>query len=430
MFKVKKSKKLLGIVSVLALSLALAGCGPDDSDSGGSKEKASSDNKDYDLLVWEDVEKSAGSKDAIAKFEEEHNVKIKVVEKTYAQQIEDLRLDGPAGTGPDVFTMPSDQIGTAVTEGLLKELNVDDSTKSIYTDVAMQSQIVDGKVYGLPKAVETTVLFYNKDIISEDQLPKTLDEWYDLSKELTDGTNYGFLALFDQIYYAQGVMSGYGGYIFGKDDSGGYNPNDIGLNNEGAIEAAEYIKKFYQDKLFPAGIIGEQGINVLDSLFSEGKAAAVISGPWNVEPYASAGINYGVTELPLLPNGEHMSSFIGVKSYNVSSYSKNPELAEELVKFLANEENSRTRFEATKEVPAVKALAEDPAVTASEVAQAVAIQSQYAELTPNIPAMNQVWKPVDAALQTIATGKAKPNDALNQAVETIKGQIEANNASK
>jgi arabinogalactan oligomer/maltooligosaccharide transport system substrate-binding protein len=44
--------------------------------------------------------------------------------------------------------------------------------------------------------------------------------------------------------------------------------------------------------------------------------------------------------------------------------------------------------------------------------------------------MNQVWKPIDAALQTIATGKAQPKDALNQAVETIKGQIEANNASK
>lgn len=424
-----KSKKLLGVISGLALSLALVGCGPSDSDSGKEKEKAS-DNKGYDLLVWEDIEKSDGIKDAIAKFEKDNNVKIKIVEKNYAKQIEDLRLDGPAGTGPDVLTMAGDQIGTAVTEGLIKELNVGDDVKSIYTDVAMESQMVDGKVYGLPKAVETTVLFYNKDIVSEDKLPNSLDEWYNLSKKLTDGTNYGFLALFDQIYYAQGIMSGYGGYIFGKDDNGGFNANDIGLNNKGAIEAANYFSKFYKDGIFPAGIIGEQGINVLDSLFSEGKAAAVISGPWNVEPFAKAGINFGIVELPLLPNGEHMSSFVGVKSYNVSSYSKNPELAEKLVAFLANEENSKTRYEITKEVPAVKALANDPIVTESEVAKAVAAQSQYAELTPNIPAMNQVWKPIDAALQTIATGKAQPKDALNQAVETIKGQIEANNASK
>lgn len=39
--------------------------------------------------------------------------------------------------------------------------------------------------------------------------------------------------------------------------------------------------------------------------------------------------------------------------------------------------------------------------------------------------MNEVWTPADAALQTIATGKAEPKAALNQAAETIKGQIKA-----
>src|SRR5699024_501922 len=114
-----------------------------------------------------------------------------------------------------------------------------------------------------------------------------------------------------------------------------------------------------------------------------------------------------------------------VKSYNVSAYSENAELAEELLVFLANEKNSRTRFEETQEVPAIETLANDPIVAESEVAQAVAEQSIFAELTPNIPAMNEVWTPADSALQTIATGKAQPKDALNQAVETIEGQIEA-----
>ncbi|MED4036816.1 extracellular solute-binding protein [Niallia taxi] len=419
----KKFQKYFSLIGGIALTLSLAACGPDE--SGGSSDQKASSNKDYDLLVWEDIEKSAGIKDIVAKFEEENDVTVKIVEKPYAKQIEDLRLDGPAGTGPDVLTMAGDQIGTAVTEGLIKELAVDDSTQSIYTEAALQSQLVDGKVYGLPKAVETTVLYYNKDLISEDKLPKTLDEWYEYSKQNTSGDKYGFLALFDQIYYAQSVMSGYGGYIFGKDGSGAYNPEDIGLNSAGALEGAEYIQKFYKEGLFPAGIIGEQGINVLESLFTEGKAAAIISGPWNVEPFKKAGINYGVVKLPELSNGKNMSAFIGVKSYNVSTYSQNAELAEKLAVYLTNEENSKTRFELTQEVPAVQALADDPAVKESEVAKAVAEQSQFSELTPNIPEMNEVWTPVDAALQTIATGKAKPKDALEQAVETVKGQIEA-----
>lgn len=419
----KTYKKYASLLTGAALSLSLAACGPQESSGGNEGSEGEGGSKE--LIVWEDIEKSAGIEDAVAQFEEEHDVSIKVIEKPYAQQIEDLRLDGPAGTGPDVLTMASDQIGTAVTEGLIKELAAGEDTQSIYTDISMQSQMVDGKVYGLPKAVETSMLYYNKELVSEEELPQTLDEWYEYSKKVTDGNQFGFLALFDQIYYAQSVMGGYGGYIFSSDENGSYDTSDIGLNNAGAVEGAEYIQKFYEEGLFPAGIIGEQGINVLESLFTEGKAAAIISGPWNLDPFTKAGIDYGVVKLPELSNGENMSAFIGVKSYNVSTYTKNAELAEELVEFLANEENSKTRYELTKEVPAVEALANDPIVTESESAQAVAQQSEFSELMPNVPQMNEVWTPADAALQTIATGKAEPKEALDQAVETIKGQIDA-----
>lgn len=417
-------RKSLGILLLSAAALGLGACGPqgDSTDSSGAKV---ANNNDYDLLVWEDQDKSAGIEDAVKQFEAEHDVTIKVVEKAYGGQIEDLRLDGPAGTGADVITIPGDQIGTAVTEGLLKELDVDQATQDIYTDSAMQSQIVDGKVYGLPKAVETQILYYNKALISEEDLPTTTDEWLEYSTSVDGDDQFGLLALWDQIYYAQGVLSGYGGYVFGANDDGGFNAEDIGLANDGAIEGAEYIQQFYDSGVFPSGIVGEQGINVLDSLFTEGKAAAVISGPWNLAPYEEAGIDYGVKELPLLGNGAHMGSFIGVKSYNVSSYSKNAELAEEFVKFISNEENAKVRYEKTLEVPAVEALAEDPTVKESESATAIATQSQYAELTPGITAMNSVWEPIDAALQTIATGKDEPKTALPQAVDQIKSAIEA-----
>src|SRR5699024_1938241 len=108
--------------------------------------------------------------------------------------LKQLRLDGPAGTGPDIITIPGDQIGTAVTEGLLKELKVSKSTQAMYTDSAMESQIINGKVYGLPKAVESTVLFYNKKLVSEKDLPQTTEEWYTFSKEQRAKGKYGLLA--------------------------------------------------------------------------------------------------------------------------------------------------------------------------------------------------------------------------------------------
>lgn len=93
--------------------------------------------------MWEDIDKAIGIEDAVKEFEDMHNVTVEIIEKPFATQIEDLRLDGPGGTGPDVFTMPADQVGTAVTEGLLQELQVDKTITSLYSEASMQSQTVD-----------------------------------------------------------------------------------------------------------------------------------------------------------------------------------------------------------------------------------------------------------------------------------------------
>ncbi|MDM5299961.1 extracellular solute-binding protein [Bacillus pumilus] len=404
--------------------LLLSACGPGDDNSSATQTSSSTGTKT--LLVWEDVKKSEGIQDAVQAFEKQHNVKIKVVEKAYADQLEALRLDGAAGTGPDVITMPHDQIGSAVTEGLLQEIKPDQKVTDSFTDESIQSQTVNGKLYGLPKSVETTVLFYNKDLVKK--APTTLDGWYDLSKKQTKDGQYGFVAKWDEIYYAQSVLGGSGGYIFNQKDDGSYDVNDIGLNNKGAIEGGEYIQTFFSEGLFPKGIIGEQGINVLNSLFTEKKAAAVISGPWSFGPYQEAGIDYGVTELPTLPNGKHMSSFLGVKSYNVSSYSKNKELAETFIEFLTNEANSKKRFDVTEEIPPVKKLMKDPMITENAKANAVSKQTKYATLTPNNPEMAEVWKPIDSALGLIATGRTDVKQAFDDAVKQIDSQIKANHS--
>lgn len=109
-----------------------------------------------------------------------------------------------------------------------------------------------------------------------------------------------------------------GGYIFAKNDSGGFNPQQVGLNTPGAVEAVTFLKKFYAEKVFPAGILGDNGLNAIDSLFTE-KSGGGDQRPRAFQPYEAAGINYGVAPLPTLPDGKPMSSFLGVKGYVVST---------------------------------------------------------------------------------------------------------------
>lgn len=378
------------------------------------------------LLVWEDIQKAVGNKDAVELFEQKYDVDIQVKEIPYGSQVESLRLDGPAGTGPDVILLPNDQIGSAVIQGLLAPINPDKSVLDTFTKSSLDALKYKGQLYGIPKSVETVVMVYNQDLVKE--LPSTLDGLYTLSKDFVVKSKYGFLAKWDEIYYAYGIVNGMGGDIFGKKEDGSYDPNKVLLNTDGAVEAAKYIQKFYQDGLFPTGILGSNGMSTIDALFTSKRAAVVLTGSWSFKPYEEAGINYGVAPLPKLPNGKQMGSFMGVKSYSISSYSHSKDLAEKYIEFINNYDNAKRRFELTGEVPAVKKLADDPLLKNSESARAIALQSNHATAMPSIPEMNEVWSPANSALQLIATGKQDPKGALDGAVNAINMQIEANHS--
>ena len=231
--------------------------------------------------------------------------------------------------------------------------------------------------------------------------------------------------MWDDFYFAHGVIAGMGGYVF-KDNDGALDREDVGLNNEGAVEGAEYIQKWYKEGLFPKGIIGESGGSTRDGLFNEGKIASVMNGPWAFQSMKDAGIDIGISAMPTLPNGEHMKTFMGVKGWHVTAFTEHKYWSTKLVEWLTNEENAKTRFETTQEIPPVKTLIEDPIIAENEGAKAVALQSQYAVPMPNIPEMSEVWGPGASALQTIATGKAEPQAAMDDAVKTIKTNIETN----
>ncbi|MGP6486435.1 extracellular solute-binding protein [Duffyella gerundensis] len=379
------------------------------------------------LTVWEDIKKSDGIKTAIADFQKQYNVEVKVQEMPFAQQIEKLRLDGPAGIGPDVLVIPNDQLGSSVVQGLLSPLTLDASQQAAYTPSAMAAFKQGDVVYGVPKAVETLVLIYNKDLLPSPL--KSLDEYRAFSKKALEAQRYGLLAKFDQIYYSWGAIAPMGGYIFGKDSKGLINTKDVGLNTAGSVAAVTYLKSFFTEDLLPRGILGDNGLNAIDSLFTEKKAAAVINGPWAFQPYQAAGINYGVAPLPLLPNGKPMSSFLGVKGYVVSTWSRDKTLAQQFINFINQPQYVKVRFQKTQEIPPVVALMNDPIIKDDEKASAVALQAERASAMPGVPEMQEVWGPANAALELSVSGKEEPKAALDNAVKQITMQIEAMQAS-
>ena len=88
----------------------------------------------------------------------------------------------------------------------------------------------------MPIAVETITLFYNTDKV--DSPPATWDELLEIAK-----TSGGIKFDATSIYYDLGFLRAYDGYIFKWEDNM-YHVDDIGLGNEGAIQAYTYIKRW------------------------------------------------------------------------------------------------------------------------------------------------------------------------------------------
>lgn len=421
-------KWLTALFAFMLIIGVLAACGPDD-EAGGESGDSTSDAEDVDkpekLLVWEDDDKGPALEDAAEKFEEEYGIEIEYQEYNITEIEENLALDGNTDAAPDVVTLPHDRIGSTVVKGYISPLEVGDDVLSQYTDSSVESMEYDGQLYGLPKATETPVFIYNKDLMSE--APETMEDMYELSKEAVEDGDYGFLAIWDDFYHAHGIFEGFGGYVFGDDND----VTDIGLDNDGAVEALEYIGKWYNEGLFPSGIIGETSNDQMNGLFTEGNTLAVQNGPWAFNDYRDSGIDIGIAPMPKLPNGEPVGTYMGVKGWFVTSFSDKQEWAQKFVEFISNEENAQVRYELTGEIPPLASLLEDEEwVSENEGAAAVMEQSKDAIAMPSVPEIDEVWDPMTAAVQSVATGKGDPESALEQAVQLIKENIEMNHGGE
>ncbi|HWO75066.1 MAG TPA: extracellular solute-binding protein [Bacillus sp. (in: firmicutes)] len=424
-------KKALTLFMVFMLILGvLAACGPTREDAQSENDQPETNDgeqaaeempeKPESLKIWvNDEEKQKEALQTIFdKYTEETGIEIEVTPISMLDQVEALALDGPAGNGPDIFFQPHDRIGSIVAAGHADPIDLGD-TVDTYTQSAIDAVTYDGEIYGVPLVVETYGIFYNKDLV--EKAPETLEELNAIAAEHTDASagTYGFLAEAANFYFSYPFFATYGAYVFNKTD-GAYDVEDIGLNNEGAIKGGELIQSWFQNGYIPV----EVNPDIISGLFTEGKASVVLSGPWNIPVFQEAlGDKLGTAPLPTI-DGQNAKSFMGVKSWMLSTYSENKEWATDLMKFITNEENSLHYYEVAGEMPANEAALNSDAVTNNEMVAAFAEQSQYGEPMPSAPEMAQVWEPINNALSFIAKGEPV-EDVLNEAVQLIKDNIAA-----
>lgn len=346
-----KKRILASVLALSSMALMFTGCGSKTSGGNDTGDAgASSSGEEVTLKVWESVDgPDKWIQQAGEKFTEQNpNIKIEFVNVELGDSASAIALDGPAGTGPDLFAAPHDKLGELVVGGhILPTVDADKVTGEVLGSCS-QALTYEGTMYGYPTSAETYALFYNRALISDDEVPKNWDDLYTWGQSFRDANPDKYPIVMDvtSMYYTILFTSGDGNRLFGES---GADTSSSYLNTDAAVNGMNIFLKLHE--IVPVAS-ADLGTDTADGAFKAGTAAMHITGPWNVAPFTEAGIDFGVTTLPSLTNGgDPAASFSGTRGMFVSAYSDHPEEAAKFAEFLITDEMQQLRYEITGALP-------------------------------------------------------------------------------
>lgn len=315
--------------------------------------------------------------------------------------------------GPDLYMYAHDSLGMFVEMGALAPIT-DVIDKTVYADMlpmTLKAGNYKDAQYLMPVYFETLLFIYNKDLW-EGEVPSTTEELYSYMKNHTDATT-GTYALVNQHSTAYNVapfINGFGGFIINEQAK-------PGLNDKKTMEAIEYNKKF-------AKLEADGDYNTVNALFKDGKAAAIIGGPWLISGVKEAKINYGIKSLCdfKLQNGNTLVPYSGVQGVGVMKHAAETkkDAVEKVLKEIAEPQLGIDLAENSRCAPANQKSYENPTVSKDEMIAAMRKTADTAQPMPNIPQMSVMWGPAESLLAAVN----KSGKDLNSVADEYQKQAE------
>lgn len=367
------------------------------------------------ITIWADDTRAPILTELAEGFKAAYNVNV-VVEQV-ANMRDDFKIAAPAGEGPHILIGAHDWIGELIASGLLAPIDLGDKAGE-FRELALQGFTYEGQLYGMPYATENIGFFRNTELVPE--APATWDEVVEIATALEDaGTvDYGFTMPAGATYDGFPVQTAFGGYIFGRDANGNYDPNDLGINSEGMIAAGQWMA----DQIAAGHLTAEMDWETMHTLFQEGRVAMIMAGPWALDRIRESGVPYAISPFPAA--AQPGQPFAGVQGFMINALKDPGEIALAqafLVEFVATEEVMEKLQTAGNRPSAFTAVYDkitDPDLLAFGEAGADAY------LMPAIPAMSQVWTAWGNALTLIFQGQVESAAAFEEAATQIKTAIE------
>ncbi|MEQ3169405.1 extracellular solute-binding protein [Mediterraneibacter gnavus] len=386
-------KKIAMLLSATLIVGIFSGCANKSTNADKSNSGDSSDQKQ--ISIWHDGDEAIMQviEDQVNGKLSKDNITVHFEKKTGLT--DQIKLYGSdEKNGPDMYMYAHDSLGTFVEMGVLAPIT-DVVEKSAYSDMlpmTLKAGQYKGEQYLLPVYYETLLFMYNK-ALWEGEIPSTTEELYEYMTTHTDSAagTYALVNQHSTAYNVAPIINGFGGYIIDEEAM-------PGLNNEKTQEAIEYNKKF-------AELEADGDYNTITTLFNEGKAAAIVGGPWLVSGIKDAGIDLGIKSLAefTLPNGNTLVPYSGVQGIGVMKHAADTkkEMLGKVLTALADHQIGTALAEQSSCAPANQKSYEVEAVSNNEMITAMKKTAEVAIPMPNIPEMSVMWGPAEALLAAV-----------------------------
>ena len=372
------------------------------------------------LTIWADDLYGPAIKTASAAFAADNGVTVDV--QTISKDLQaQFVTASQAGTGPDLVMGAHDWIGNLVQNGAIDPIPMTDTTKALFQKPAIQAVTFNSQIYGVPFALENIALYRNTDLA-----PTAPATWEDLQATATQLQSEGkvteLLALpigtdgGPAPYHVQPIFTSGGGVLFAQNADGSYDTKKMEMGSQGSIDAMTKIGQMGAAGLLKTSI----GADNVATLFTDQKAAYMVSGPWNLPAVVKSGVKYEVSDLPKFADGTDAQPFIGAQNLYVAAKGKNKALAQEYAtNFFIQPEVAKALYDVQPRPPALQSVFDEVAASNKDI-KAFGEAGVNGQPLPSIPQMASIFDPWGKALVSIIGG-ADPTTTTQQLATTING---------
>ena len=400
-------KKILSVVLAVAMAgTMLAGC--------GAKKEAKNKNS-ITVLVESGSPAEALAKETAASFEEETGCEVIIDAVAYTGMYDKLSTEIKAKQAAhDVACI--DAVWLAAFADAIEAIN--DADTSDFLPTLQESGTIDGSLLGYPMWVNTKVLIYRKDLIPEDKVPQTWEEYQALAKELkTDdmsGTTVfgsGSDAVCSFLDFA--CQAGAEGLVFDKD-------GNINITDQAYVDALNFMVENATADYTPDDSLATASTESQE-LFTNGKTAMQLN--WSHQ-YPAAVEALGADKVgcaPMIGGSAGVGATTGPWYECVMKASENKEMAKKYVEYMYD--HNADYMNLTLKIAGRTSVYEKAGKETGNEHTTAVLETLRAEQSQARP-MVATWAQIEEVLIGVVEASLGGAD-VNETLESAKAEIEA-----